>query len=491
MLMRIKIAGLFLFVILSFLPSALHAEFKQSFFAGSFYPDDPERLKQTVDALLSVADPNPPRGRVLAIISPHAGYDYSGSTAAYSYKLIKDKPYKTVVILGCSHRVYFEGARVYDGEGVRTPLGEVPVDKDFVSLLLGKDEGVIAGEQAFGGEHSIEVQLPFLQRTLKDFRIVPILLGKMDLSACRRLAALLKEAIGGRDDVLPVLSSDMCHSYDYKETAAVDKATLEAVERADPEELYNGLERGVFQLCGGTAVVTGILLAREMGGEKAEILKHTDSAEVTGARQKGNWTVGYCAAFIGGGDNRREETMFTREQKKELLRIARDSIVFFLEKGKKLQLKEENYPSFRGKLGAFVTLRKAGQLRGCIGNMVGVQPLCLTIRDMAVEAAVNDPRFVAVEPGEMKDIGIEISVLSPLEKADSADDIVMGTHGVMVRNGFRSGVFLPQVAVETGWSKEEFLDELCRQKAGLPADAWKNSDTDLYIFTADIFSEDE
>ncbi len=480
-----------MFVILFLPPATLRAGFKQVSCAGSFYPADTEQLKQTVDRFLSAAGPQVPQTRVFAIICPHAGYDYSGPTAAYSYKLIKGRPYKTVVIIGCSHRVYFEGARVYNGGGVRTPLGDIPVDNDFVSALLGKDERIIAGEQAFGGEHSIEVQLPFLQRSLKDFRIVPVLLGKVDLSGCRRLAALLKEAIGAREDVLLVLSSDMCHSYDYEETAAVDRATLGAIGKNDPEALYDGLGTGSFRLCGGTAVVTGMLLGREMGCGKAVILRHTDSAEVAGARQKGSWTVGYCAAFIGGGDNRREEAMFTREQKKELLRIARDSISFFLDKGKKLQLKEEDYPAFREKLGVFVTLRKAGQLRGCIGNMVGVQPLYLTIRDMAVEAAVNDPRFVAAEPGEMKDITIEISVLSPLEKAASADDIVMGTHGVMVRNGFRSGVFLPQVAVETGWSKEEFLDELCRQKAGLPAGAWKSKDTDIYIFTADVFSENE
>lgn len=489
--MRIKIVCLFLFVVLGFLPAALLAGIKQASFAGSFYPSDPKQLRETVDAFLSAAEPQPAQGRICALICPHAGYDYSGPTAAYSYKLIKDKPYKTVVIIGCSHRAYFEGVRVYDGGGVRTPLGDVPVDKDFAAALLDKNERISAGEEAFGAEHSIEVQLPFLQRTLKEFRIVPVLLGKVNLEDCRSLASLLKEAVGERQDVLLVISSDMCHSYDHEETAAVDKATLGAIEKMDPEALYDGLITGSFRLCGGPAVVTGMLLARGTGCGKARILSYTNSAEVTGIRQKGNWTVGYCAVSIGGEDNRREGSMFTQEQKNELLRIARESIAFFLENGRKLQLKEGNYPAFREKLGAFVTLRKAGQLRGCIGNMVGIQPLYLTIRDMAVEAAVNDPRFVAVEPDELNDIKIEISVLSPMEKAASAEAIEMGKHGVMVRSGFRSGVFLPQVATETGWSREEFLNTLCQQKAGLPADAWKDKSTELYIFTADIFPEDE
>ena len=140
-------------------------------------------------------------------------------------------------------------------------------------------------------------------------------------------------------------------------------------------------------------------------------------------------------------------------------------------------------------MGAFVTLHSHGNLRGCIGNMVGSKPIYLTVRDMAVEAAVGDPRFPAVEASELEDIEIEISALSPLERVDSADKIQLGIHGVIVKKGFRSGVFLPQVATETGWSKEEFLSQLCAQKAGLSPDAWKDKSTELYVFTAEVFSE--
>ena len=489
--MRIKIVSLFLFALLASPAVIFAVDLKKASCAGNFYPADKEQLQRTIDDFLSSAVPESPNVRPFAVICPHAGYVYSGPTAACSYKLIKDKPYKTVVIIGCSHRAAFDGIRVYNGPGLRTPLGDVLTDAGFCSELLGKDGRISAGEQAFDGEHCIEVQLPFLQRALKQFRIVPVLMGNVDLPDCRRLAALLREAVVRRDDVLLVLSSDMCHSYDYEETQTADKKTLEAIEKMDPESLYNGLEDGSVQLCGGPAVVTGILLAREMGYGKARVLKYTNSAEVTGIRQKGNWTVGYCAVFVGSGDNQKEGPMFTKEQKKELLRIARESIKFFLEKGARMQLDGGSYPAFREKLGAFVTLRKDSQLRGCIGNMVGIQPLYLTIKDMAVEAAANDPRFEALSLDEFKNVQIEISVLSPLEKVASAEDIVMGKHGVMVRNGFRSGVFLPQVATETGWSREEFLNTLCRQKAGLPAGAWKDKETQLYVFTAEVFSENE
>jgi AmmeMemoRadiSam system protein A len=182
--------------------------------------------------------------------------------------------------------------------------------------------------------------------------------------------------------------------------------------------------------------------------------------------------------------------MLNNAQRKKLLGIARRSIENYLQTGRKPQLEEAD-PLLLKDLGAFVTLREGGQLRGCIGNMVGTQPLYLTIRDMAVEAATGDPRFPKVGLAELEKIGIEISVLSPMEKTGSADNIKLGIHGVLVRKGFSSGVFLPQVATETGWSKEEFLSHLCSDKAGLPPLAWKDKNTELYVFTAEIFSEEK
>jgi AmmeMemoRadiSam system protein A len=181
--------------------------------------------------------------------------------------------------------------------------------------------------------------------------------------------------------------------------------------------------------------------------------------------------------------------MLNNSQRKRLLEIARASIQTYLQSGKKLELSETD-PFLTQEMGAFVTLNKHGELRGCIGNLASRDPLYLTVRDMAVEAAVDDPRFNALTLSELKDIEIEISVLSPLKKVDSAEKIEMGKHGVLVRKGYQSGVFLPQVATETGWSKEEFLNNLCSQKAGLAQSAWKDKNTELYIFNAEVFSEE-
>jgi hypothetical protein len=280
----------------------------------------------------------------------------------------------------------------------------------------------------------------------------------------------------------------MYHGYDYQEAANFDHPTLAAVKAMDAPGLYDGLKSGKFQLCGGYGVVTALTLAGELGHKKVKVLKYTDSAQVTGSMIKGNWTVGYSSIVID--QEKKEVGMLSKDQRKKLLDIARRSIETYLKTNKKMEVQETD-PLLSREMGAFVTLNEAGQLRGCIGNMVGYQPLYLTVRDMAVEAAFGDPRFSPVKFAELKNIEIEISVLSPLEKVDSADKIEMGKHGVIVKRGFNSGVFLPQVATETGWTKEEFLSHLCSQKAGLPANAWKDKSTEIFIFTAEVFSEKE
>jgi AmmeMemoRadiSam system protein B/AmmeMemoRadiSam system protein A len=483
--------GVICFLILVFCQFEVNSfagDVKEPNVAGSFYPSDGRILAAQVDGFLAKADPKPIEGKILALISPHAGYEFSGSVAGFGYKLIKNKPYRTVVILAPSHQYAFRGVSVYPGGSFRTPLGDIPVDSDFAKKLLNRDPEIIFDPRAFLKEHSLEVQLPFLQRALKDFKIVAIILGDCEFSTCRRLAGYLGEIIDGSEELLVVASTDMYHGYDYREAKLFDAPTLTAIKDMDPEKLYNGLKSGKFQLCGGYGVVTALILANDLGYNKAEVLKYTDSAQVTGNKNMGNWTVGYSSVAVSQG--KKEVGMLNKEQRKKLLEIARKSIEAYLKNGKKMELVESD-PLLSREMGSFVTLHESGQLRGCIGNMVGVQPLYLTVRDMAVEAATGDPRFSPVKPSELKNIEIEISVLSPLEKVDSADKIELGTHGVIIRRGFNSGVFLPQVATETGWTKEEFLSHLCSQKAGLPPNAWKDKTTEIFIFTAEVFSEKE
>ena len=236
--------------ILSFLFYAISyaGEIKEPRFAGEFYPASPKELSAMVDGFLEKANPDKVDGPIFAVISPHAGYGYSGQVAAFGYKLIKDKPYKTVVILGTSHRYPFNGASVYPAGIFKTPLGALTIDNEFAQKLVGKDPQISFIPEAFQDEHSVEVELPFLQKTLTDFKIVPLVLGDCTLNTCKKLALLLKEAIGNRKDVLVVVSTDMYHGYDYEEAEKVDNLTLEAIKSMDSEGLYYGLRDEKMQL---------------------------------------------------------------------------------------------------------------------------------------------------------------------------------------------------------------------------------------------------
>ncbi|MFA5155993.1 MAG: AmmeMemoRadiSam system protein B [Candidatus Omnitrophota bacterium] len=463
-------------------------EIKEPNVTGAFYPADKERLSATVDSLLDSVNPEAVKGEIFALICPHAGYTYSGRTAAYAYKLVKNKPYKTVIVIGTSHRYGFPGISIYPSGSFRTPLGEIEIDKEFSAKLLNKNEIIYFEPRAFAEEHSVEVQLPFVQRALPGAKIVAVVMGDCSLETCDKFVAVLNEAIAGRNDVLLVASSDMYHGEDYEECELVDAATVSYLKNMDAQGLYYGLREGKLQMCGGWPAVTVIMLAKELGHDKLVVLDRTNSAVVTGRKMKGEWTVGYVSCAI---DQEKGETaMLNDEQRKKLLKLARNSIETYLKTGEELAVTESD-PVLTKVMGAFVTLSENGELRGCIGNIVGQQPLYLTVKNMAVAAAVSDPRFRPVRITDLKKIGIEISVLSPLVRVGSAEEIILGKHGVVVKRGSNSGVFLPQVATETGWTKEEFLSSLCSHKAGLPADAWKDPATELYTFSAEVFSEKE
>jgi hypothetical protein len=293
----------------------------------------------------------------------------------------------------------------------------------------------------------------------------------------------------------------MSHYHPYEEANRVDNLSIQELKNFDPRSLFYKLVSEESELCGAVAVITTLLYAQGRGANEIEILKYANSGDVTGDKQR---VVGYLSAAIYAPKTRgsvvdqaqlrrqdmhnENKDILNAQQKKRLLEIARKTIDKYISSGKKLDFTEDD-PLLLKKMGAFVTIHKQGKLRGCIGNIIGQQPLYLTVRDMAIEAAAFDPRFPKVSADELKDIDIEISVLSQPQKTDDIEQIKIGLHGVIVKKGFASGVFLPQVAIETGWTKEEFLSNLCAHKAGLAPQAWKDKDTQLYTFTAQVFSE--
>lgn len=477
------------FIFFLFLSNISFAQqIKKPVVSGAFYPDSAKILAERIKQFLNWAEIEKKDRDILALISPHAGYDYSGSVAACGFKAIKGRPFRTVIIIGPSHFVGFDGISVYPQGAWQTPLGNVPVDEELASALIQYHPKISFSEIAFEKEHSVEVQLPFLQIVLDEFEIVPIVMGKFSFEDCQILSSGLLEVTKDRDDVLIIASTDMSHDHPYGKAKEIDNLTIKELQKLNPHTLYNRLVMGECELCGAAAVITALLYAQQQGMTEVEILKYANSGDVTGEEQR---VVGYLSAALCREARRKEmsgEEMLTQRQKARLLEIARKTIVEYVSSGKQLDVSEDD-PLLLKNMGAFVTIHKQGELRGCIGNIIGEGPLYLTVRDMAIEAAVADPRFPSVSPRELTNIDIEISVLSEPQKVENVDEIKMGTHGVIVKKGFASGVFLPQVAIETGWTRDEFLSNLCAHKAGLSPDAWRDKETELYSFTAQVFGE--
>ncbi len=471
--------------------------------AGQFYPSDPAELRALINGYLEKAAPRKEKGTIAALICPHAGYIYSGRIAASGYRQIEKKPYSTVIIIAPTHHCDFKGFAIYGRGSFETPLGSVAVNEEMARQLKESCSCITFNETPFQHEHSLEVQLPFLQTVLRDFKIVPVIAGDAGPDECKSLAEALKKSfVVGK--TLIVASSDMSHYFPYNTAVIMDKKALSYVEKTDAEWLTKGAQSGICEFCGIRPVLTAMLFAREMKAHPV-VLSYANSGDTTGDRSK---VVGYSSVAFYSDETKTEvkkeaksvhneqvktEEFITPEDRKMLLKMARQTLEEYLKTGKTPTFfKDSPIPeNLKKEAGMFVTLHRKGSLRGCIGYVVGREPLHTAVVSLAISSATQDPRFYPTKYEELKDIDIEISVMSPLKRVASADDIVMGTHGVYIKKGFNSGLFLPQVATETGWDKETFLRQLCSGKAGLPADAWKDKDTEIYVFTADIFGEKE
>ncbi len=474
--------------------------------SGSFYPQSRQALADQVDQFLSQVPQQRLPGRLIALVAPHAGYIYSGQVAAYAYKQLEGKTFDTLILLGCSHRASFPGASVYHRGAYQTPLGSVLVNEGMAERLMLLSEDFRYLPEAHLAEHSLEVQLPFLQRVLGDVRILPILFGsRCSFQQLQSMAQAVAEVAGEGDRVLMVASTDMSHYPAYQEACLVDGQTLEAMESFSAQAVADNetrwLQEGVPELhctlCGLDAVMVTMMAAKTMGADGVKTLKYANSGDVPeGDRSR---VVGYCAVafYQQNGESAVNEMTssgpdedLNAEEQQELIKIARSAISQRLQ-GKRYVPAESAYARLLERRGAFVTLHKKGSLRGCIGRFQPDTPLCQTVSQMAQAAAFSDSRFPPLAPDELDEVEIEISVLSPLKEISSIDEIQLGKHGIWITKGIRSGCFLPQVATETGWSKQEFLEHCCRDKAFLPKDAYLDEDTHIYTFTAQVFHEHE
>lgn len=460
--------------------------------SGVFYPADKKQLKNTIATFMQNANTASAQDEhIFGIISPHAGYIYSGPVAAHAYRALQDKKYTRVILIGPSHYQWLDKIAVFEKGYFRTPLGDVAIDAKTTQALINGNKNIVNLPLAFEQEHALEVQIPFLQESLKDFKIVPIMLSNPSYKLCEELAAGLAGILSqDKDNTLIIASTDMSHYHSQAAAQKIDQATLATISRLDAEGLFRDCQLKKSELCGSAAVVTLILTMKKLGITNTKLLKYATSFNTT--RTNNNKVVGYASIIFykpqpDNTANKKGGEMLTEEQKKSLLEIAKMTISEYIKEQTTPQINDID-PAFLEKRGAFVTLKKKGNLRGCIGRIVGDTQLVRVVQEMAIEAATRDPRFEPVREDELESIVLEISVLSPLKQIFDIDEIEVGKHGLLIRKNFGSGLLLPQVATEYGWSKEEFLKHTCL-KAGLPPDAWMKN-AQIYIFSAEVFGEE-
>ena len=471
--------------------------------ANRFYTGDARELSEEVDSFLALHKDDAKYSNVAAVIVPHAGYYFSGNVAASAYMAIDPKKqYKRIFLLGPSHHEWLDGASVNtEADWYATPLGNVKVDHEtavklttnYTNLTNNKNtdetdkKDFFYRAEAHDREHCLEVQLPFLQRSFKEVPpIVPIVISTNDYEKLKRIAEALKPYF--TDENLFVISSDFSHYPSYEDAYEVDARTGKAIETGDVEEFIatinanarSGKRNLATSACGEFAIITLMLMLDRQ--YEVKHLMYQNSGDID--NHDHSRVVGYHSFAILRKDN--ASFALSDADKKVLKDIAFNSIRDSLDGKPIAQPTLTSYLSpLTSKCGTFVSLHKHGHLRGCIGHFGEDYPLHEIVAEMARAAAFEDPRFMPVTRDELNDLDIEISVLTPMRRIQSLDEFELHRHGIYIKKGYRSGTFLPQVADEVNWTKEEFVGHCSQDKAGLGWDGWK--DAELYVYEAIVF----
>ncbi|WP_242689770.1 AmmeMemoRadiSam system protein B [Sulfurimonas aquatica] len=462
----------------------LHAN-REPAVSGSFYPSNPTELLSQINLAFKETKKFEQK-EINAIIVPHAGYVFSGSIAATAYNTLTKK-YKNIFLIGSSHHINIDGVSIYNRGNYQTPLGEVQVNKTIVNELMKNNSFISYEEDAHKKEHTLEVQLPFLQAIYKsDMQIVPIIMATSEIDTIMKMSKALEPYFN--DENLFVISTDLSHYPNYEDAQKVDMNILNALTKNSPFKLIDAIvenesskkENLQTSACGWSSLLTLLYLTQEKD-YKYEILEYKNSGDTKyGEKDR---VVGYGAMRVFKNS---EEFFLEQNEKDQLKEIAKLSLYEAVINNKKVAVDTEKL-SNKSKLplGAFVTLYKDKKLKGCIGRFEPKEPLYDVITDMAISASRHDTRFTPVQKDELKDIEIEISVLTPRRKVNSIDEVIIGKHGIYVSYGAKNGTYLPKVATDMNWSAEEFVKSCCEQKAGIAKEDCKNAE--LYVYEAIVF----
>jgi len=488
--MRLRFSVIYvIMVFLGFaaIDSAKAESIRKPVVAGMFYPGRRVDLEQMIARYTvragSIEVGLPAEANLRALILPHAGYIYSGPSTAYASLVLKPHQFSKVIIMGPDHRIGFEGASISTAGAYQTPLGKISLHRDAANLRSESDLFCF-NEASDKSEHCLEVILPFLQVYLKEFSLVPIVMGPGDIE---RYASSIGHCID--QDTLVIASSDLSHYLPYDKAVERDRQTIEMILNLESEKLAATHNRA----CGIIPIQVLIKLARKHNWQPI-VLHYSNSGDTAGSRDR---VVGYAAIAFFGGQHMQKDT-FSQQQGQALVELARKTIAENL--GIKTHAADKTQQALQddalqARLGTFVTLTKKGQLRGCIGCLEARESVIEGVEHNAVNAAFHDPRFKPVGKNELDEIEIEVSILSEpalLEYSDSQDLLAKlrpGIDGVVLRKGYHTATFLPQVWEQLP-EKEEFLSHLC-QKAGLSANAWQTTSLEVLTYQVQYFEEEK
>jgi MEMO1 family protein len=414
--------------------------------AGQFYPGSPDELRAMIE---SFVDPNAEKEDVIGLVAPHAGYIYSGAVVGAVLSKIKFKD--TFIVIGPNHTGRGKPMSIVT-EGIwKTPLGEVQIDADLAKKLASISNYLKEDQLAHEFEHAVEVQLPFLQYFKKDVKIVPIIVGIADPEAFKQVGHDIAQAlIELKKEAVIFASSDMNHYEPQGVSKKKDRQAINAMLNLDPDELVRKIEEQNITMCGYGPASIMLAASKELGADKAELVKYQTSGDISGDF---NAVVGYAGIIV--------------KAQSPLVKLAKQALETYVRE--KMVLKPKDLTrEMKEQAGVFVCVKKSGQLRGCIGTFEPCQENVAKETVMnAISTATQDPRFKPIEPGELQDLDYTVDVLTHPEPVDSKEDLDPKKYGVIVESGYRRGLLLPDL--EGVDSVEQQID-ICRQKGGIEPD---------------------
>ncbi|MFH1052539.1 MAG: AmmeMemoRadiSam system protein B [bacterium] len=469
-------------------PSPDMVSYRPATVAGTFYPNDPDELKLWVKRYLDNGEASDKSQNIFGLVVPHAGYVYSGWIAGKAYKKVQGRKYDAVIIIAPSHTQAFDGSSVFDGDAYNTPLGEAMVDKELAKEISGVNDLVKISRKGHGWkgdrtEHSLEVQIPFIQTVLPKSKIVPIVMGTQDFES---VDALMKAIVFSvkklNKNVLIVASSDLSHYHDETTAKSMDGCLIKAFDKYDYFRIALNTFSRKWEACGGAPIVVAMMAAEQLGANKANTVLYSNSANSPYIKGDSQRVVGYFSGLIYKDEITNDLLpLITNENRHKLLEVAKATIINTAKEEEEIinigvpagELSEE--------YAVFVTIHKHGQLRGCMGHTIADNNLISAVEESAKLACSRDPRFSPVQEDELDELDYEITVLSRMKRILNIEEIEPGRDGVLLRLRYNSGLFLPQVATEQNWDRLTLLEQLGR-KANLPKDSYKDSKAELYIF---------